>query len=110
MITLSVLLLSVTAITVDPDTICVPSTASGKIEKRYKHCKKGDLIYVSKYELKLLCDFKGGEARSGQSRNPISCIYRGKPRLVKLSPSDAGAKKNRKEKKEEMKNSGRKKL
>jgi len=110
MITLTALLLSVTAITVDPETICVPSTAGGKIEKRYQHCKKGDLTYVGNYEYKLVCDFKSGEGRSGLSRHAISCIYRGKPRVVKLSPADAGAKKNRKSKKEDMKKSGRKKL
>ena len=110
MITISAIFLTASAITVDPETICVQDKSKSAVVERYAHCKKGDLINVDNYGYTRLCDFKSGTSSSNDRRNPVICVYRGKARNVKLAPGTQKARDDYKKKKEQLEKSGRKKL
>lgn len=84
---LEAMILAVSAISVNPSTICneVPHRRGNPLA-RYAHCKKGDLIRVDRFGLKRICDLKSGTISTGGRTNPWLCVYRGKPRKVRPAP------------------------
>jgi len=111
MIEIAALLLSASAITVDPAQVCTSAYTSGAYLERYKHCQKGDLIQVGTWGYKHLCDLKSGvSAIGGKRATPYICIHRGTPRKERVSSRSVKAAEDRKKVKDERKASGRKKL
>ncbi len=110
MITISALLLSVSAITVDPENICLPDKDSNNRLKMYAHCKKGDIIKVDTWTYYRLCDFKSGSEPNSDRKYRYTCVHRGKARTTSLAPKTIKKRSEHKKKKEELKKSGREKL